>query len=198
MRRVSSTRLATGRNTAPDSCRTATDSSATLTIEFQGPGTLWLDNASLMPVDSIGGWRKDVVEAVREERPGIIRFGGSTLDDPNLGDFEWRDTIGDPDRRRPFRAWGGLQPTGPGMEEFVQFCRTGRRRAPDLRPVHSSQPGLWPPNRSSTSTAESTRPWAACAPGTVTRNPITCGTGKSVTSRLAPITRRGCPPFARP
>ena len=56
-------------------------------------------------------------------RPGIIRFGGSTLDDPNLGEFEWRDTIGDPDHRRPFRAWGGLQPTGPGLEEFVQFCR---------------------------------------------------------------------------
>jgi alpha-N-arabinofuranosidase len=101
----------------------ATDSSATLTIEFRGPGTLWLDNASLMPANSIGGWRKDVVDAVRAQRPGIIRFGGSTLDNPNLGDFEWRDTIGDPDRRRPFRAWGGLQPTGPGLEEFVQFCR---------------------------------------------------------------------------
>jgi alpha-L-arabinofuranosidase len=101
----------------------ATESSATLTIEFLGPGTLWLDNASLMPVDSVGGWRKDVVEAVRAQRPGIIRFGGSTLDDPNLGDFEWSDTIGDPDRRKPFRAWGGLQPTGPGLAEFIEFCR---------------------------------------------------------------------------
>ena len=56
-------------------------------------------------------------------RPGIIRFGGSALEEEGFGDFEWRDTIGDPDRRRPFRAWGGLQPTGPGLEEFVQFCR---------------------------------------------------------------------------
>ena len=99
------------------------DAGATLTIEFRGPGTLWIDNASLMPVDANGGWRADVVEAVKAMRPGIIRFGGSTLDDPNLGEFEWRDTIGDPDHRRPFRAWGGLQPTGPGLEEFVQFCR---------------------------------------------------------------------------
>ena len=99
------------------------DTNATLTIEFRGPGTLWLDNASLLPVDAKGGWRADVVEAVKAMRPGIIRFGGSTLDDPNLGEFEWRDTIGDPDHRRPFRAWGGLQPTGPGLEEFVQFCR---------------------------------------------------------------------------
>lgn len=101
----------------------AGDDNATLTIEFRGPAILWLDNASLIPEDTVGGWRRDVVEAVRALKPGIIRFGGSTLDDPNLGEFEWKDTIGDPDRRRPFRAWGGLQPTGPGLEEFVQFCR---------------------------------------------------------------------------
>jgi alpha-N-arabinofuranosidase len=100
----------------------ATDTSATLTIEFRGPGVLWLDNASLKPENTVGGWRSDVVAAVRALKPGIIRFGGSALDDPNLGQFEWRDTIGDPDQRKPFRAWGGLQPTGPGLEEFVQFC----------------------------------------------------------------------------
>jgi alpha-N-arabinofuranosidase len=101
----------------------ATDNHVTLTVEFRGPGTLWLDNARLVPEDNVGGWRRDVVEAVRAMKPAIIRFGGSALDDPNLGDFEWRDTIGDPDHRRPFRAWGGLQPTGAGLEEFVQFCR---------------------------------------------------------------------------
>jgi alpha-N-arabinofuranosidase len=98
-----------------------TDTQATLSISFRGPGTLWLDNASLMPENTVGGWRRDVVEAVRALKPAIIRFGGSALDDSNLGEFEWRDTIGDPDRRKPFRAWGGLQPTGPGLEEIVQF-----------------------------------------------------------------------------
>jgi alpha-N-arabinofuranosidase len=100
-----------------------TDDQVTLTIEFRGPGTLWLDCASLMPEDAVRGWRRDVVEAARAMKPEIIRFGGSALDDPNLGEFDWRDTIGDPDRRKPFRAWGGLQPTGPGLEEIVQFCR---------------------------------------------------------------------------
>jgi alpha-N-arabinofuranosidase len=100
-----------------------TSATATLRITFRGPGTLWLDNASLMPEDAVGGWRRDVVEAVRALRPGVIRFGGSALDDGNLGDFEWRDTVGDPDRRPPFRAWGGLQPAGAGLEEIVQFCR---------------------------------------------------------------------------
>jgi alpha-L-arabinofuranosidase len=99
------------------------ETNATLSITFRGPGTLWLDNASLMPEKTVGGWRLDVVEAVRELKPGIIRFGGSALDDSNLGEFDWRDTIGDPDKRKPFRAWGGLQPTGPGLEEIVQFCR---------------------------------------------------------------------------
>src|SRR5262249_16461886 len=33
-----------------------TESDATLTISFRGPGTLWLDNASLMPDDAVGGW----------------------------------------------------------------------------------------------------------------------------------------------
>jgi alpha-N-arabinofuranosidase len=101
----------------------ADDDNATMTIEFQGPGTLWLDCASLMPEDALGGWRRDVVEAVRAMKPGVIRFGGSALDDANLGEFDWRGTIGRRERRRPFRAWGGLQPTGPGLEEIVQFCR---------------------------------------------------------------------------
>jgi len=100
-----------------------TETNATLSITFGGPGTLWLDNASLMPEDNVGGWRKDVVQAVKALKPGVIRFGGSALDDASLGEFEWKDTIGDPDKRKPFRAWGGLQPTGPGLEEIVQFCK---------------------------------------------------------------------------
>jgi alpha-L-arabinofuranosidase len=99
-----------------------TETNATLTVSFRGPGTLWLDNASLMPDDAAGGWRPDVVAAVKALKPGVIRFGGSALDEPGFGEFDWKDTIGDPDKRRPFRAWGGLQPTGPGLEEIVQFC----------------------------------------------------------------------------
>lgn len=102
---------------------TRRETAATLEISFPSPGTLWLDNASLMPTKTVGGWRPDAVHAIAALKPGVIRFGGSALDDANLGEFDWRDTIGDPDRRRPFRAWGGLQPTGPGLEEIVQLCR---------------------------------------------------------------------------
>jgi alpha-N-arabinofuranosidase len=100
-----------------------TETNATLEISFRGPGTLWLDSASLMPDDAVGGWRPDVVAAVKALKPGVIRFGGSALDEPGYGEFDWKDTIGDPDRRKPFRAWGGLQQTGAGLEEIVQFCR---------------------------------------------------------------------------
>jgi len=101
----------------------ATDEAATFSITFDGPGTYWLDSASLMPVDSVGGWRTDVVTALKNLKPGVIRVGGSVLDDANLGTFEWKDTIGDPDRRTPFTAWGGLQPTGPGLEEVVRLIQ---------------------------------------------------------------------------
>ena len=99
------------------------ETNTTLTISFRGPGTLWLDNASLMPEETKGGWRPDVVAAVKDLAPGVIRFGGSALDEPGFGSFDWKGTIGDPDKRKPFRAWGGLQPTGPGLEEIVRFCR---------------------------------------------------------------------------
>ena len=96
------------------------DINATLTIEFRGPATLWLDNASLMPEDSVGGWRPDMVAALRAIKPGIIRFGGAVVEESELN---WRNIVGDSDKRKPFHAWGGLQMTGPGLPEFVRLCR---------------------------------------------------------------------------
>ena len=96
-----------------------TDPSATLSISFRGPGTLWIDQVSLMPVDNVFGWRRDVAKALRALHPGIIRFGGSTIEG-----FDWTATIGDPAKRVPFTTcWGGLEPGNAGLEEFVQLCR---------------------------------------------------------------------------
>jgi alpha-L-arabinofuranosidase len=93
---------------------------ATLAIEFRAPGTLWLDRVSLVPADACpGGWRPDVVAALRELKPGIIRFGGSTL-----LEYEWEKSIGDADYRVPFTTcWGGLEPNYVGIEEFITLCR---------------------------------------------------------------------------
>jgi len=93
---------------------------ATLTIEFGGPGTLWLDRVSLIGEDAVLGlWRPDVVEALRALNPGTVRWGGSTMEG-----YEWSEGIGPWDRRAPFTTcWGGLEPNFVGTEEFVQLCR---------------------------------------------------------------------------
>ena len=162
----------------------ARDVNATLSIEFRGPGTLWLDNASLMPLDTVGGWRPDVVAAVRALKPGIIRFGGSAVDAAGYGDFDWKKTIGDPDHRQPFRAWGGLQPTGPGLEEFLQFCRTVGAE-PLICVRFNQRPRATPPKKSSTSTAPQTRRWAPCAQRTATPSPTPLSIGRSATKSRA-------------
>jgi alpha-N-arabinofuranosidase len=93
----------------------------TLTIEFRGPGTLWLDRVYLIDEEAVLGiWRPDVVEALEAMNPGVIRFGGSTLEV-----FEWDKCLGNWDRRAPYATepWGGLDPNFIGVEEFVQLCR---------------------------------------------------------------------------
>lgn len=99
---------------------TRTLDDATLTIEAEGPGTLWLDRVSLIGEDAVLGlWRADVVEALKAMNPGVIRWGGSTTEG-----YEWRECIGPSDTRAPFTTcWGGLEPNFVGMEEFVQLCQ---------------------------------------------------------------------------
>ena len=93
---------------------------ATLTIDAEGPGALWLDRVSLIGDDAVLGlWRPDVVEALKRLNPGAIRWGGSTIQG-----YDWLQGIGSWDRRVPFTTcWGGLEANFVGQEEFVQLCR---------------------------------------------------------------------------
>lgn len=93
---------------------------ATLTIDFEGPGAVWLDRVFLTAEDAVLGlWRPDVVEALKGLNPGVIRWGGSTV-----LDYDWLKGIGPWDRRAPFTTcWGGLESNIVGPEEFVQLCR---------------------------------------------------------------------------
>lgn len=94
---------------------------ATLTLDFEGPGTVWLDRVSLIGDDAIlGWWRPDVVRALRGLRSAVIRFGGSTMEA-----YEWDQCVGAPDSRAPYslEAWGGLDENFIGPEEFVGLCR---------------------------------------------------------------------------
>ncbi|MCE5339567.1 MAG: hypothetical protein LLF92_00375 [Planctomycetaceae bacterium] len=94
---------------------------ASLKIEFTAPGTLWLDQISLMPADSVFGWRKDVVEAIKAMKPGIIRWGGIAIEH-----VDWKNLIGDPDKRQPWidPFWGGRHNPAAGLEEFVKLCNS--------------------------------------------------------------------------
>lgn len=93
---------------------------ATLTIDTEGPGTVFLDRVSLIGEDAVLGiWRPDVIQALKDMNPGIVRWGGSTTEG-----YEWSECIGNWDLRAPFTTcWGGLEPNFVGMEEFVQLCR---------------------------------------------------------------------------
>ncbi|MCL5999414.1 MAG: hypothetical protein M1546_25630 [Chloroflexi bacterium] len=96
-----------------------TDDGASLAIGISQPGTFWIDKVSLMPQDHVCGWRRDVVEAVRALKPGIIRFGGSSLIF-----YDWRIGAGPRERRIPFenRPWGNMEENDVGLHEFLQFC----------------------------------------------------------------------------
>ena len=98
-----------------------TTRNATLTIEFEGPGTLWLDRIYMIGDDAVLGlWRPDVVQALKAEDPGVVRFGGSMIEV-----YEWDKSIGPWDLRVPYTTgpWGGQDPNFVGIEEFVQLTR---------------------------------------------------------------------------
>ena len=103
-----------GKDIAAGWCRRHTEANATLTITFRGPGTLWLTMRRSCP-------RTRSRLASRRGRggegdaPGIIRFGGSALEDPGLGTSSGVTRLATPTAAgrsgpgvacsRPGRAW---------------------------------------------------------------------------------------------
>jgi alpha-L-arabinofuranosidase len=94
---------------------------AVFELRAEGSGHLWVNKLSLMPGDNRNGWRADVVEAIKEIRPGILRWGGSAVDP---GHYRWKNGIGDRNQRTPWanENWGRIDPNDVGMDEFCQFC----------------------------------------------------------------------------
>jgi len=94
---------------------------AAFSITFQDEGKVWIGAASLMPADNVHGWRRDVLELVKEMKPPIIRYPGGNF----VSGYHWMDGIGDRDRR-PVRydyAWNVWEPNDVGIDEFIQLCR---------------------------------------------------------------------------
>ncbi len=92
---------------------------------------VWVGEDSKVP--NIGGVRRALVEALREVKPGVIRWPGGCFADG----YDWHDGVG-PRARRPrhTNVWADdehLRPLGVipqtfdpnafGTQEFVRFCR---------------------------------------------------------------------------
>lgn len=94
---------------------------AQFALSFRGKGKLWVGALSLMPADNVDGMRKDVLDAIRDIHPPIVRWPGGNF----VSGYDWRDGIGDPDKRPPRwdRAWNAWEWNDFGTEEFIKFCQ---------------------------------------------------------------------------
>ena len=74
------------------------------------------------------GFRRDVIDLVRELGPTIIRYPGGNF----VSGYNWEDGVG-PVESRPKRldlAWFSTEPNTFGTNEFVDWCR-----AADVEPM---------------------------------------------------------------
>ena len=97
--------------------RAERDEVCTLSIEFDWKGGLILAYTTLMPEDNLGGWRRDVVEAIREAGPTVVRLPGGCF----VSFFDWRASIGPRQTREPQESfyWGGMEENDVGLAEFM-------------------------------------------------------------------------------
>ena len=100
----------------------ATDAHARFAILFSGEGTVWVDQASLMPGDAVDGVRGDVLSKVKALSPRFVRWPGGNV----AQDYHWRWGIGPRDERPLWvnLSWKNeLEPNDFGTDEFIRFAR---------------------------------------------------------------------------
>lgn len=89
-----------------------------ITIET---GSLWIGCVSLMPADNVGGFRRDVIDALKAWTPTFMRWPGGNF----ASAYHWQGGLGDMDRRSPYfdPAWNTWEPNDVGIDEFIHLCR---------------------------------------------------------------------------
>jgi len=104
----------------PFSFNAAKSGKAQLEISGTGAGSFHVGAVSLMPADNISGFRPDAIAALKSLRSGVYRWPGGNY----VSAFEWRNAIGDPDKRPPEidPVWRALQSNDVGTEEFMTMC----------------------------------------------------------------------------
>ena len=96
--------------------------SAHFEVTGTGNGTFAIGAVSMMPADNVQGFRKEVVTALASMHSGVYRFPGGNF---VSGPFDWRDAVGDSDRRAPRwdPVWSAVQPNDFGLDEFMDLCK---------------------------------------------------------------------------
>lgn len=83
-------------------------------------GMLWIDHVSLLPEDSVGIVKREVVDMTRDLNAGMMRLAGNYI-----SAYHWEHGVG-PVLERPVmynEAWGGWTSKYFGTDEFIAFCR---------------------------------------------------------------------------
>jgi alpha-L-arabinofuranosidase len=99
----------------------ATTDAGRLEIVSAGRGWFSIGTVSLMPADNVKGMRRDTLALLKELDSPIYRWPGGNF----VSGYDWKDGIGDPDRRPPRKnpAWRGIEHNDMGLDEFIVFCR---------------------------------------------------------------------------
>ncbi len=90
-------------------------------IAGTGTGSLHIGAASLMPADNVSGFKAASIRLLKEQGISIARWPGGNF----VSAYDWRDGIGDHDKRPPRRelAWNGMETNDMGIDDFMTFCR---------------------------------------------------------------------------
>lgn len=99
------------------------DANATLQVVVDGKADVGVDQVSLMPRSwqANGGFRPDLLRAIAQLKPPIIRWPGGCFASP----YRWKDGIGPQHARRvtPRELWDDLDINSLGTDEFIAMCR---------------------------------------------------------------------------
>ncbi|MDO4558694.1 MAG: alpha-L-arabinofuranosidase C-terminal domain-containing protein, partial [Planctomycetia bacterium] len=100
---------------------TATSQRATFFILSEEAGSFQVGTASLMPGDHVDGLRADTLRELKRLDSPVYRWPGGNF----VSGYDWKDGIGDRDRRPPRKnpAWLGVESNDMGIDEFMTFCR---------------------------------------------------------------------------
>ena len=115
--------LWTGRFVAP-----VTTTNACLELGSKTAGVFWVGAASLQPADAFHGMRRDVIELLKQIKPGGLRFPGGCYSEF----YRWQDGLLPLDRRPPLGPTGldfllrdsdDVDTQELGIDEFIALCR---------------------------------------------------------------------------